>query len=299
MSNAKFVTFKKWSGWKIRGTEKVAVPLNGASHAERLFYLTAQLEAPSWGGVQSYDGVGMSAGPIHNIAVHRNGTQGSLIKLLRHLEANARSPKLEKLFHRLDQCGWYIAHDGRLRSNENGRKIPGKDIVTEFTGPRGVSLRRGGDSKAWAILFHEAFSDPATYAAQMQFALDWILNSQEALESQAYQLGTGEWNFDSDDAAAQPMAHLGAGLDLAMCVYHSHSVNAPGKAKQVLKRLLGTKVTKEDFPRRLIRTLALTKYGRWHDTPDNRNRYDRTRIAVRRSKLWPAKVVNRLMPKNF
>lgn len=298
MNTAKFVTFKKWAGWKIRGTTKVGPPPENASHAARLFFLTSQLEAPSWGGVQSYDGVGISAGPIHNIAVHRDGSQGSLMKLLRHMEANVRSKPFQALLTKFQERGWYIAADGRMRDWETGRKIPGRDIVTEFAGPKGVAQRRGGASKAWALAFHAAFSDRATYAAQMQYALDWILNSQETLESSAYQRGTGQ-DIDSHDASALSMVALGAELDLAMCVYHAHSVNAPGKAKQVLKRLLNTKAKAEDFPRRLVRALGTTKYGRWHDTPDNKNRYDRTRLAVRRASLWPTAVVNKLMPKDF
>lgn len=319
MANVRYVKFKKWAGWKIRGTtpvESPAVDDEPSSHADRIFYLVSQLEAPSWGGVQNYDGVAMSAGPIHNIAVHRDGSQGSLIRMLRHLEVNAHTPEVQELFDMLKAVGWYVAQDGRMRHLETGAKIRGRDIVTEFSGPKGVAPKTGEGgvrSRGWVLAFHHAFSAPDTFEAQKQFALDWILNSQETIESMAYRVGLAKGpndDFDSDDAAVMRIEQLGEELDLAMCVYHAHSVNAPGKAKSVLKALLNQyrgnnpataagRRRVEQFPARLIRKLGTTKYARWHDTPDNKNRYDRTRIAARRSGLWTKTTLNKLMPKDF
>ncbi len=301
MGAIKYVKFKSWSGFKISGDQKVEPPVTDR-HIDRVFYLVSMLEAPRWGSAQNYDGVGMSAGPLHNIAVYRDGRQGSLWPLLRRVELGAGSA-CNNLFAALREVGWYVSQDGRLRNNETGRLVKASDIVTEFSGPRGKTPRRGAQAeraKHWLRLFSELFSDSTTFQAQKQYAISWLLDSHEALESKAYQVATDKQIVSARDAVDTPMYVIGEEADLALCVYHAHSVNAPGKAKQILKAVLRQKTTDaENFPARLIRKLGTAKFARWADTDDNRNRYDRTRIHATRSKLWSPAVVRRLMPKNF
>lgn len=306
MANPKYVTFRKWSGFRIRGTEAVKPPITDR-HIDRVFYLVSKLEAPKWGSVQSYDGVAMSGGPLHNIAVYRDGRQASLWGLLRRIElGGSNGCVVHDLWEALDARGWYISQDGRLRfcaGPDAGKLVPGKDIIEEFTGPKGKTPRRGPqaeNAKRWIRLFHELLSNPDTFRAQKEYAINWLLDSHEELESEAYRVATDGQLLSGRDAADTPMYVIGEEADLALCVYHAHSVNAPGKAKQILRRVLRMKSTDaENFAQRLIRRLGTAKYARWADTTDNKNRYDRTRIHATRYKLWSRATIRRLMPRNF
>lgn len=302
MANPQYVTFKKWAGFRIRGTEVVEPPTTDR-HIDRAFFLVSKLEAPKWGGVQSYDGVAMSGGPLHNIAVYRDGRQASLWGLLRRIELGVDHHVLADLWDALGVRGWYVSQDSRLRDRTTGKLVPGKDIIEEFSGPRGKTPRSGPqaeNAKRWIRLFHELFANPDTFRAQKEYAINWLLDGHEELESEAYRKATNGQLLSGRDAADTPMYVIGEEADLALCVYHAHSVNAPGKAKQILKAVLRMKSTDaENFPQRLIKRLGTAKYARWADTTDNKNRYDRTRIHATRSKLWSPNVISRLMPKNF
>lgn len=302
MASTKYVTFKKWAGFRIRGTEEVKPP-TADRHIDRVFFLVSKLEAPKWGGVQNYDGVAMSGGPLHNIAVYRDGRQASLWGLLRRIELGVDHHVLADLWDALGVRGWYVSQDSRLRDRTTGKLVPGKDIIEEFSGPRGKTPRSGPqaeNAKRWIRLFHELFANPDTFRAQKEYAINWLLDGHEELESEAYRKATNGQLLSGRDAADTPMYVIGEEADLALCVYHAHSVNAPGKAKQILKRVLRLKTTDaQNFPQRLIKRLGTAKYARWADTTDNKNRYDRTRIHATRSKLWSPNVISRLMPKNF
>ena len=85
-----------WSGPHVAGVTPFEAPLDPESHAQRAVWLSSQLEAPSWGSVQGYDGCGMSAGLLHNTAVLPNGgrpVQGRLWSLVdaMHKHPNAAS----------------------------------------------------------------------------------------------------------------------------------------------------------------------------------------------------------------
>lgn len=295
MVNWKYVKYKKYAGYKIAGTGDVGVPKQDR-HVERVFYLVAMLEAPKWGAVQSYDGCGMSAGPLHATAVlPRDKSQGPLWELLKLIGLSAPDAR-----HALDSAlwaaaNWHIACDGKLRDH-NGDVVSGDRIIAEFTGPRGVARRDDSQPLVWAGHFAELFSDPRTYAAQKQFTVDWLLRSNAALESEAYEMVVGGL---MPDVMHWPMSRVHPAVDLAMCVYHAHSVNAPSKARSVLNKVLAKGMAPEKFAKGLIRALGTTRYGRWMDTEDNKNRYDRTRIVVERCGLWPEDVVSTMMPKNL
>ena len=85
----KRVTFKTFAGIKIQGEQAVGVPTapDAERHIARAFCLTARMEAPTWGSVQSYDNAGISGGPLHWIAHYPStGEQGPLFPLLRTIE---------------------------------------------------------------------------------------------------------------------------------------------------------------------------------------------------------------------
>lgn len=304
MTRPKYVTFRKWAGYRIRGVERVA-PSDTNAHLYRAFYLVSQLESPKWGAVQSYDGVGMSGGPLHNIAVYRNGRQGTLWPLLRRIEidsAGGKCSQLHDLWGALGDVGWYVAQDGRLRHATTGRLVPGREIVREFTGPGGVAPRRGAGAaraKRWITLFHRLFANRYTWDAQRDYAITWLMETQTSLEDDAYRTLLGA---PLEDLRLADPQELGLAWDLALCVYHAYSVNAPGQAAKVLRRFLRNHAARdygEDAPRILIRRFGTSRFGRWKDTSDNRNRYDHTRIAAARSGLWPRSLVTELLPKNL
>lgn len=295
MSNLKWVQYKSYSGLKIDGTARVKPPEEDL-HMERAYWLTAMLEAPRYGSVQSYDGAAMSGGPLHNIAVYpRSMTQGSFFPLLRRIELSGANTVFP-VWDALSRLGWYVARDGKLRNWETGKPVSGRAIRNEFTPLDGKVPRRGAarnQATRWIQAFHTLFADPATFAAQRDFAIDYLINTRAEDERKFYgdrDLQILRVDTDNASVGVDSKHFLPLCLDFAMCVYHSHSVNGPTPAKSVLLKTL----TQEDpwkeperFTRRLIYNLGKKRYGRWRDTVDGRNRYDRTRYWAKKGGLWP------------
>lgn len=306
MTQPIYVKYKHYSGFQVSGVRPFFPDEVEDSHIERAVWLTAQIETPGgWGSVQNYDGVGMSAGILHNIAVYRNGNQGDLWKLLWRIKRAVPSLReMEEFEKRLSDRGWCLRFNGLC--GKNGALVPGVAIVTELSGPKGNVATQSDKTRAreWAMAFHHLFAHPHTYETQKDFAASWLLNSQSKLEEQAYDT-MAPTKKGHEDAASMTMRTIGEAEDLAMCVYHSFSANAPGIAAQVLREVLDDlngRDNRLELPSTLIRALGTTRYGRWHDTKDNANRYDRTRIAVlavarmKRPVFWSAQMVERLMP---
>lgn len=249
---------KQFSGTLIVGSAKVEVPeeANLGEHMSRAFYLTACLEAPTWGTIQSYDGCGISGGPMHWVAVLPKGSQqGPLFKLLRRLEQEATAQQdsvdtsaLTHLWGALAEVGWYVARDGVLRSLKTGVTIKGSAIREKFTpnkgNPGGRGTRQWKQAERWASLFYNLLSAPWTFAAQEDHSIEYLIRGARTEELRAYRyfmpqlespekltVDTGyvEAYFDSDLVIPMP-------VDFAMCVYHSFSPNAPGMARVVLGR---------------------------------------------------------------
>lgn len=267
----------------------------------RAVWLTSMVEGGGqFGAVQSYDGAGISAGLEHKIAVlPRSMKQGSLWKLLRHFELNAPCNELQVLFDALKDEKMYIAQDGTLRHWDTGRLIPAAKIRDLVAPPGGKVPRRGRnweEAKRWAILFHDLFASQDTHKAQVESTIEYLVSNNKKNEEAAYEVSVGV----SHPTAARYGENISDEHDLAWCVYHSFTPNAPGKARQ---RLAASRPSESAaWPKRLIRTLGTTNYGRWHDTFDGGNRYDRTRIYAKRSGLWPDELFSgpdAIMPKNL
>ncbi len=303
MVEVDWVKFRSFSGAKIHGTKKFELTDDTKNlHMWRAAWLTAQIEGGGvFGAIQSYDGAGLSAGLEHRIAVFpRNMEQGTLWGLLRRLEKEAHCDELKELWERLrDKAGWYIDRSGKLRDYNNGRLISGKEIRNEFAPHDGRVPRRGEkweQAKQWAIAFHNLFAAEKTHPVQVEALIDSLADMNGKEESEAYRKAIGNGDFTQ----LKYEEDIPADLDLALCVYHSYSVNAPGMARKRFRasRPDGSK----EWAHRLIWTLATTDYGRWSDTYDNRNRYDATRIRAQRSGYWPDWLFegrNAIMPKNF
>lgn len=278
MTNVGWRKYGEYSGCKVDGVAIVPKPVN-TLHMERAYYLTAMIEAPTYGAVQSYDGAAMSGGPLHNIAVYPKGlTQGSMFPLLRAIEVGApRSDALRQLWAVYAQLSWAVTQDGLLRNTKTGQPVDGTLIRNTFTPTAGQVPQSGPQWDAaarWALAHHKVFADPLTYAAQKDFAIGWLLSSQRALESTFYQ---------SADPKQIDVGAKGLSMqeDLAMSVYHCYSVNGPAPARDDLIAALKVSHRGYPFAKALIQQLSATAFGNWE------NRYTRTRNAAMNSGLWP------------
>lgn len=295
--STEYVTYKNFAGFRVRGYSEFSMPLDVRSHVSRAVFLTAQLEAPRWGSVQSYDGAGMSAGLLHNVAVTpANMQQGSLWPLLARV-LSASTGDGDELVRELADAGWRLGADGKLR-DAAGALVGGKEIRAKLTPPNGKVPTKGEAHQAaerWARVFSELFGARSTFQAQAAFAGEWLVQSQSAAELAVYR----DYCPGIDSWAGIGIDQLSAEVELAMCVYHSFSANAPGQAVKHLREAHGSAPAgATPFAKRLIRSLGRSPYGRWHDEPGvGNNRYDRTRLAVLKSRLWP--MAAELMPRDL
>jgi hypothetical protein len=299
MTNVRWLQFHDYSGCAVTGTQAVPLPSSDL-HMERAFYLTTTLEAPMFGSVQSYDGAGISGGPQHSIAVLPSSMQqGDLFKLLRHLQISApNSVPLQSLFHAYATQGWAVALDGVLRNAKTGVAISAAVIRDTFAPPGGKVPETGPQfeqAKRWALLHSAAFSDPATFAGQRDYSITNLIHTRTGDELLFYKtmnlVTLRVWTVPPAADAHIPDEeynnHLTLQEDLAMCMYHSHSVNGPSPAAEVLKRVVAKVARGNDFARLMVWSLGTKDYGRWKDTADGKNRYDRTRDSALASGLWP------------
>jgi len=278
MTNVAWVKFGDYAGCKINGIAPVPKPTT-LLHMERAYYLTALIEAPMYGAVQSYDGAAMSGGPLHNIAVYPKGlAQGSLFQLLRAIEVGApESNALKQLWKAYAQLDWVVTQDGLLCNTKTGQSVEGALIRNTFTPLAGKVPTTGAlwDTAAqWALAHHKVFVDPSTYAAQKNFAIGWLLSTQRTLESTFYH-GIDPRQIDVSTKG------LTMAEDLAMAVYHCYSVNGPAPARDDLLAALKINQRGVPFAKALIQQLAATAFGNWE------KRYTRTRNAAMQSGLWP------------
>lgn len=310
MPDALYRTYKSYSGFVVRGSVPIETPPQHAPHTKWAFFLLSRMEAANWGTVQNYDGAGMSAGPLHAIAVSPSSkAQGSLWELVAEIFAAVpfgTCPPIEELRSKLTEHGYQLTMNGVVVHVKDGKRVQGEDLRILLSGPLGA-VRVGSpfetSAREMALLFSRLFSHPATFQAQEMYTVKWLLRGQRDAEFAAYA------KYSKTPVTAANMANflsyathaeLGFELDLAMCVYHAFSVNAPAPAVDELRKAMVAK-TAEDFARRLIRGLGTRKFARWADTPDNKNRYDKTRIAVSQHGLdrWGPELVRPLMPENF
>lgn len=302
MTEVTWRKFRSWSGAKISGVKSFTLEGDQVNrHMWRSVWLTAKVEGGGkFGAVQSYDGAGISAGLEHKIAVlPKSMKQGSLWGLLRKFELHAPCDSLDRVFEALKDEKMYVAQDGSLRHWDTGKLITGRAIRDLVAPPNGRVPRKGANwetAEKWAILFHELFADPATYDTQVNSTIEYLVSNNKKNEEEAYEVSVGV----SHPTAAVYGQNISPEHDLAWCVYHSFTPNAPGMAR---RRLAASRPDGSSaYPRRLIRTLGTTNYGRWHDTFDGGNRYDRTRIYAMRSGMWPEELFNgpnAIMPKNL
>lgn len=298
------------------------------THLLRASWLTAMVESGGkFGCVINYDGTGMTAGLHQAIAVYpaqlmkKDGNlrndQGPLWKLLNLVRPVTKSAEL---WDEIETTGWFLAKDNTLRYLDygefvrNGGLVDGLIIRGHFTGAsNGVAPESGlkrKQAERWVRLFHDVFVNPATYDIQEEYGMQHF--AKRASRATFRFSKRSDWQgLTMDDAIYQDTAIDIATfedepeLDLSLCMYWSHSVNAPGialkKLCKTLGSLLGPKGSRSNFARVLIRNLAKTKYGRW-SCEIKGGRYQNTRTYAMKSGFWPAKLFegrDAIMPKSF
>ena len=318
-------TFKKYAGLVVKGKAKQASVDMDSLHLQRAAWLTAEVESGGvYGTVMNYDGTGMTAGIHQAIAVYpRNleddkvgNDQGPLWKLLVHMRTAApESFTLLDLFSRMFHVGWYLDDVGAVRYVDSGKLVHGKNIRQELSGPKGVVPIRGrqrNKATQWVREFHAAFSDDKTFEAQDSFGMTHFVERSEAklrpCRSQFYR------RFTIHDFLYGDYMHItnvvlpweSDTLDLAICMFWSHTVNAPGAALRVLcKDVDAWGLPLRDYrpgretARRWIKMLGNHQRGRWDDDIPN-GRYQRTRRAAMR--VWPKELFegeDAVMPKDL
>ncbi len=307
MPEAQYRTYKSYAGFVVRGSSPVMKPENDEPHTSWAFFLLSRMEAANWGTVQNYDGAGMSAGPLHAIAVQPSSKQqGALWGLLADIfsAVPSGSEAIREMRDFLAAQRMQLTLNGELVDVGTAKRVSGESLRDLLSGPRGFVPATGPiaeRAKETAFLFHRLFSAPETFQAQKLYTIKWLLRGQRDTEFAAYAkysptpvAPTNVSNFLS--YATGDM--LGEPLDLAMCVYHAFSVNAPAPAVDELRKAM-TERNISGFAKKLIRGLGTRSFGRWKDTTDNTSRYDKTRLAVEKYGRWDPELVRELMPVNF
>lgn len=311
----KYIKRGKWQGFRQLGTVMVSKD-DRETHMRKASWLTAMVESGGkFGCVINFDRTGITAGLHQAIAVYPKqirrsdgddaNDQGPLWRLLKMASG-------QSLYEALAiNARWQMLTVGKVRHTGSGDIVSGPDMLTELAGSPDGKVPEFGEgrerSKRWVQLFHEHFSDPRTFDAQEQFGIDHFTHRAKRARmrfSDRYKGYTAQDLFYRHASVDQETFEQQPSLDLALCVYWSHSVNAPSMALKVMCRSL--KHWNESIPaavwaQRFIRMIATTKYGHWHEDEKN-GRYDRTRKYAMQSGFWPRGCFvgpNAVMPKEF
>ncbi len=324
----KRIKFKKYAGFKIKGTV-AQQPVNfESSHLDRAAWLTAEVESGGlFGGVMNYDGTGMTAGIHQGVAVYPraladekvDNDQGPLWKLLARMRSTA--PDCLQLLHLFEKLWgyhqWYLDDAGVLRARNDGKPVSGPDIRLELTGNKNGCAPTQGQRKElaeeWVQTFHEAFKHPATFDAQNNWGVAHFTKRADRTKLRFCKRPVNKkktihdvlYGSNFHISHPQELPHFSFAIDLANAVFWSNTVNAPSAALKVLCKVVdsvGTVYTKgtgtDGFSRALIKALGTSSYGRWDDDIKN-GRYQRTRKAA--MDVWPEEFFKKdgIMPKDL
>lgn len=304
------VTYKSYSGPKVAGSSEFKLH-DASDHWEKTLWLTSKVESGGrFGAINMYDGTAVTAGLHQAIAVfpreladedfNAKDDQGSFFSLLRLIQSLSSFDSLDSLISRFRDCGWILGRDGVLRYSSSGTKQVGRqkrsvkagdpvfgfEIRETFTPNQGSVPASGPEwdqAASWASSFHSVFSHPDSYRPQIEFGAQHFEASARrkivgghTIEQQLY--GGSISSFRPSTPA----------LDLALCVFWSHSVNAPSVAYSLLSKVLEESSPEEDpdkFSKLLLKALATKNYGRWHWSEIN-GRWQRTRNNA--ILIWPS-----------
>ena len=329
--NVKWVQFRSYAGPHIRlGTAIDHVPVD---HVSRAYWLTTKVETGAYfGRVMAYDGTCMTAGPDQHIAVYprelanedgrAENDLGSLWGLFADIRAlRGSTPSLDAaiddLVAEMVSDGFSLGQDGRPRYvaarkvSIKGRKISvaagdlvhGNVLRDTYTPMGGRVPARGPaweKAKRWAILWHRLTANPSGFETQFGFGVRHLVERTKRRRLP----GLGPVEEAVYGSAGIEKANLPRALDLALCVYHAHSVNGPAPANRALADALKRRPIGRDpeaTARELIARLGNNTYGRWDDDIKN-GRYARTRTHALKSGLWPRELFeggDAIMPRDL
>ncbi|MDH5674702.1 MAG: peptidoglycan-binding protein [Myxococcales bacterium] len=285
---------RKSAGALIKGHEAFAAPIDASRHLDRAVWLAAQVEGPTWGTVQSYDGAGMSGGLLHNTALFpRSMKQGQLWQLIAEVaHGRADSPALAALEGALHDAGWDLTEDGRLvRHGTHGSLVGGLEIRRTLTPPNGNVTEGGAGwdaAKRWAQLFYAVLSETDSRPAQVRYAAGWLVRARARDQAPVYRAlvnGTPVMELEA--------SRLPADVELSMCIYHCFVVNAPAPAAGALRKCLPLLGEPTRFAAALPSKLGRAPHASF------RKRYEATRRGVLRGQklgLWGAETVDQVIP---
>jgi hypothetical protein len=304
MARVQVVNFGKYRGMKIHGSTVMSPPI-AENHLDEASWLTAMVESNGrFGCVMNYDGTGMTAGIHQAIAVYpsaladnnRVNDQGPLWKLLDEFRTLGLTAAIDR---HLKEYGVYLSLDGKCVSEDTGKPVTGQFIRNMFTGDAEGIMPLDGkgrrECRRWVVEFHEAFSEPYGLDAQLNYGKrHFETMSRRRLRfcrNDAYAKMTLSEVF-YDGVSLTAVCGLPDHYSLAMSLFWSHSVNAPGYALKVLCRKvvdkLGVEAIKEQSPmvsKAIVAAFGNSSFGRWSDDLEN-GRYQRTRNYAK--KYWDA-----------
>lgn len=294
MPHTRHVVFRNWAGIAFAGEIKwEASSVDKKNHLNKATWLTAVVETGAkFGSINSYDGAGLSAGLEQTIALFpKTMEQGELWSVLAKFDEVLpdTNPNWVALKASLDHAGWYLDSRGVLRNKGVGSLVGGTEIRHELSPPNGVVPDHGPDflkAVLWAETFHNLLSDPATFQTQIRLTKNSLLLGNKVVESQVYR----RYAQVEDASAAIVGVNIIPELDLAMCIYHSFSVNAPSKARSVLQTVLDRNLGPIDFSKAIVVALGNNTYANW------KNRYTRTRAEAHKSGLFDESLFSSIAP---
>lgn len=342
MVQVRHKVFRSYSGPVVYG-QKIEPAARAETHALRAVTITEGVETGyRVGSIMAADGTAMTAGRGQHILVYprelanedfdSKDDQGGLGALLYKIERTVRgSQPFDDLFNAFNQEGWFLSNNGQFRWLEDGRAkvkgrfvdhLPGdlihgavlRDTITPVGGKVPKTGERWQQARRWALLFHDVFSDPFTFQTQLEFEVEHLIHRVEYRKF-AFHSARRKETVSQVVYGGSSMAGMKAGmdiseeLDLAMCVFHSHTVNAPSIAFRKLRDTLDatgftpyqSNISEIAFACELLKRLAKTKYGRWNEDVQG-GRWDRTRARARESGMWPSRFFrgsSAIMPVNF
>jgi hypothetical protein len=263
----KVTKYKSFSGIVLHGVTPVTSwpGYNATSHIDRCVLLAAQLEAPKWGTVQSYDGCGVSGGILHHTATFPGKqTLGSLWPLLEAIEK---------------ATGKQILPGVDIRKGEpfrNGVLMTGDDIRVLFNGTKdGVTADPIPTPIYDAVAaVHTVLCSDGSRASQVAAARQWLLRMTAAFPLAGVCTAT-------DLASARSTDFRSPDIELAYAVARSFVVNNPAAARECFTS--AGSVTDPAFPVKLYQ--AYSRHPKWP------NRTKNTVSAVQRLGLWPSDAV--------
>jgi hypothetical protein len=317
------ITFNKYSGLRIKG--ETPIGFESHLHLDLASYITTQVESGGvYGTVMNYDKTGMTAGSHQAIAVYPKfverglKSQGPLWKLLSRMMSLDPTPlALVDIVELMFDNNLSLGEDGRVRYLATGAYAAGESLLEFFGTPDGLLINQGeGRKRAENLiqLFHDLFSTPSTFKLQERLGLEHFVKAAERSKLRFSRVprtkGTTIQEAVYDCLTENPHhislvenVDMDSEVNLAMCMFWSYYVNAPGMALKKLCQAVDavdrrTSTWETDLPRMIVRKLGTSSYGRWDDDIDS-GRYQRTRKEMK--KHFDAALFRKgaIMPKDF